>query len=604
MSDLFLLQNNAVLDLFEIKLNDFEGYFRFHGSKNLSRDLVFSGKTYLYIPSEISNLEYSSDGKQNRPTLSIANVNNYINNLLKDRNDFLGKRFYRKKILARDLDAVNFGEANKNPLGVAAFVDFISIDTYVIHKKNTSSKEKVEFELANTMDIDGQTAPARKVYNDSCQWQYRGCGCNYGKISGWNGTKILLRKTKYSTLADAISGASIGSTLSLHLMSDTTPTTTTFSGTVNYVDKIYPVLTAWTDSSASPITINLTGSPKKYVNAGRMNNKTGLLFAISKNDVPDTLTISHNYNTDITVFYVSEMIRKGKSINTRMGLGIANKTWFVGYGDATKPSQDGCAAGNGFLSKLDGVNPAWDQPNIYALKAPTSSSVTSDFYKNGARVASSTGFTNSPNNIGLNLAASLAGGWSDIVVYEIIIFTGLLDQAQVEAVNSYLGTKYALNTYGLIQYETRLSKDFFGTTEGDLGVPIADENNKVFMGEGDISFSNGQSYGLNTMVWKGDYNPTTTYAKGDFVKIDNTIEYDFNETSISKNNEPPSRFFVLVSESSVGKNPYFYTKDWVEDKCSKNLNGCSLRFGDLTDSFALPFGAFPGTVSYDYKLPG
>ena len=50
MSDLFLLRNNQIVDLFEIKLNDFDGYLFFHGSKNLNRDVVFQGKTYLYIP--------------------------------------------------------------------------------------------------------------------------------------------------------------------------------------------------------------------------------------------------------------------------------------------------------------------------------------------------------------------------------------------------------------------------------------------------------------------------------------------------------------------------------------------------------------------------
>jgi hypothetical protein len=58
MSDLFLLKNLQIIDLFEIKINDFEGYLRFHGSKNFNKDLIFKDAVYLYIPSEISNLEY------------------------------------------------------------------------------------------------------------------------------------------------------------------------------------------------------------------------------------------------------------------------------------------------------------------------------------------------------------------------------------------------------------------------------------------------------------------------------------------------------------------------------------------------------------------
>src|SRR6056300_424240 len=149
MSNLFLLNNTEIIDLFEIKLNDFEGYLYFHGSKNFEKNLVFQGKTYLYIPCEMSNLQYDSEGKQNRPTFTISNVNNFISNIIKDRKDLLGKDFYRKKLLAKDLDSVNFEGESKNPLGVSGFSEFISSDKFIINKKNLENKERVEFELSN-----------------------------------------------------------------------------------------------------------------------------------------------------------------------------------------------------------------------------------------------------------------------------------------------------------------------------------------------------------------------------------------------------------------------------------------------------------------------
>ena len=89
MSDLFLLRNSEIIDLFEIKINDFEGYFRFHGSKNFDKDLIFKGVVYIYIPCELSNLEYSSEGKQNRPVLTISNINNFISKVDKELEDKL-----------------------------------------------------------------------------------------------------------------------------------------------------------------------------------------------------------------------------------------------------------------------------------------------------------------------------------------------------------------------------------------------------------------------------------------------------------------------------------------------------------------------------------
>ena len=85
----------------------------------------------------------------------MSNVNNFISQILIDRNDLLGRRVYKKKLLAKDLDSVNFGgDSKKNPLGNSFFRDFIVVDTYVIHKKNYETKDKIEFELANVLDVD------------------------------------------------------------------------------------------------------------------------------------------------------------------------------------------------------------------------------------------------------------------------------------------------------------------------------------------------------------------------------------------------------------------------------------------------------------------
>ena len=125
MSDLFLLDNNQIVDLFEIKLNDFEGSLRFHGSKNYNKDLVYDGQIYLYIPCELSMLSHTSEGKQSRPTFTIANINNFITNVMKDRSSLIGRRLTRKRVMARDLDDINFGGENKNPFGQKILTSYI-----------------------------------------------------------------------------------------------------------------------------------------------------------------------------------------------------------------------------------------------------------------------------------------------------------------------------------------------------------------------------------------------------------------------------------------------------------------------------------------------
>lgn len=189
MNTLFKLNNYVILDLYELELEASEGYLRFHGSKNFSKNLFFQNQEYTFIPCELSNLQTSSDGKQSKPVLKIANINNYISYILKDRNNLIGKNFIRKKILAKDLDLSNFTDGI-NPYGVSSFKTYITYDNFLINLKKSENKEFVEIELATKIDIQNLNIPARKVTNDTCSWGYRCFGCNYGNTADYLGPSI------------------------------------------------------------------------------------------------------------------------------------------------------------------------------------------------------------------------------------------------------------------------------------------------------------------------------------------------------------------------------------------------------------------------------
>lgn len=189
MKTLFKLNNYLILDLFEIELEAKEGFFRFHGSKNFNSNLIFQGNEYIFIPCEFSSFETTSEGKQSRPILKISNINNYISKILKDRNDLIGKKTYRKRILGKDLDTVNFQDGI-NPFGVSAFNTYISNDKFIINLKKSENKETVEFELVTKVDIENLSLPSRKITNDTCSWGYRCYGCNYGNTPDYEGPII------------------------------------------------------------------------------------------------------------------------------------------------------------------------------------------------------------------------------------------------------------------------------------------------------------------------------------------------------------------------------------------------------------------------------
>lgn len=198
MNTLFKLDNYVVFDLYELELESTEGYLRFHGSKNFSKNIVFQNQEYIFIPSELSNIQSSSDGKQSKPTLKIANINNYISYVLKDRNSLIGKNFIRKKVLGKDLDLVNFTD-QINPYGASSFRTYIAYDKFLINMKKSENKEFVELELATKVDIQNLNLPARKITNDTCSWCYRCYGCNYGNTADYLGPKIVDGLTTLST---------------------------------------------------------------------------------------------------------------------------------------------------------------------------------------------------------------------------------------------------------------------------------------------------------------------------------------------------------------------------------------------------------------------
>jgi len=648
-SNLFLLQNSQIIDLFEIKLDDFEGYFYFHGSKNLNRDIVFKGKVYLYIPCELSNLEYNSDGKQSRPTFTVSNINNFISNFIKDRSDLLGKRLYRKKIYSKDLDYENFGGAYKSLLGAQSFRDFISVDTFIINKKNTENKEKVEFALSNILDIDGLTAPTRKVYSDFCTWHYRGSGCNYGKILGYDGPRIEVARYAYNSLEQIVSefpaldgnclvwikpgnGQTFGEELLMTGSKNADGSIRQLKARrlLNWANEANDINT--TDITPLP-EINLTvegnsisgyrtRAPLEYINTGRVNNQTGIFFSHitktfgqynwAKLDIVNPgSTTYYDFNPSLpstkekyTVFCVYEHVQKL----------IFNSGWKVLSSDLSTFSSDDWVMGSdlGYLDRvyIEG-NGRWHGPTSTTVKlnydkllvySLTSSVDTNEtlFYKYGNLIKRGTANRNYFRSLGINQYPSQT---SECVLYELIVFKGVLTQQQIQSVHTYLAGKYATPIDNVVVGpEYKSSSAFFaGWEDGNLGIPMADENDKLFLANQQAFQQSFENYGIYNLVYKGDYNEQTQYARGDFVKLDPQIDFDFSESVIQKTSDLPSRFFVCVAEQGAKNlHPLKFNEIWIEDKCSKTLNGCFIRFrGDIP----IPFGGFPGTITYDYKLP-
>ena len=54
MNTFFKLDNYVIFDLYELELESTEGYLRFHGSKNFSKNIFFQNQEYIFIWEKIN----------------------------------------------------------------------------------------------------------------------------------------------------------------------------------------------------------------------------------------------------------------------------------------------------------------------------------------------------------------------------------------------------------------------------------------------------------------------------------------------------------------------------------------------------------------------
>lgn len=137
------------------------------------------------------------------------------------------------------------------------------------------------------------------------------------------------------------------------------------------------------------------------------------------------------------------------------------------------------------------------------------------------------------------------------------------------------------------------SSSIFGSdSAANIGIPIADENNKKFYSP--------EGYGLTSIVYRGFWNQTASYNAGDFISYSDSNNYDFfgQKFQFSEDNLSFSVYVCVVANTE--KDPRYHKEYWVKDSCSKNLAGCALRWKGHKDG--LPFGGFPATRPFGYQV--
>lgn len=168
------------IELFEFEY-DTDTWIYFHpGVDDDLSDIQFrnyyspsSINTYEPLPVQMGGVEWSADGPQNRPTITVANVLDTFRNAIGNQTaeDLVGKRIIRRRTLKKYL----YGESgDSNPP-----VEW-PIQLYILDRIASKNALQIQFELSSPFDLAGLRIPARQIVGKTCPWRYQGAASNDG----------------------------------------------------------------------------------------------------------------------------------------------------------------------------------------------------------------------------------------------------------------------------------------------------------------------------------------------------------------------------------------------------------------------------------------
>lgn len=151
-------------------------------SKVQFRDTSGNAQTYEPFPIEVEGFDISSDGSYNRPTVTMANLENTLRTVIDgDFESLIGKKITRRTTFQRYL----FGEAGDPGAGIAPVE--LPKQIFIIDRIKSKNVMLVEFELATPYDLAGIQLPRRVIVGGACPFKYKGAEDSlnfYNKVGG------------------------------------------------------------------------------------------------------------------------------------------------------------------------------------------------------------------------------------------------------------------------------------------------------------------------------------------------------------------------------------------------------------------------------------
>ena len=188
ISELQGISPSAKIELFVMELVEGTHYatgnpsnvpttFRFHAGTNMNTNanIIWQGNTYEKFPIVAEGFAFEGRGQIPRPNLTMSNLGGItrsgvvitvtdlmlIVNLTTPHNDLINAKITRLQVLASSLDAANFPN-NQNPFGTPNSNE-LPQEVFFIDRKQSESRNIVQFELVSRLDQQNKKLPKRQV---------------------------------------------------------------------------------------------------------------------------------------------------------------------------------------------------------------------------------------------------------------------------------------------------------------------------------------------------------------------------------------------------------------------------------------------------------
>lgn len=165
------LSPDSLIELFVLDLTRLGGaVYRFHNQPVDGSGIIsFDAEDYQALPVEATGFAFTGTDQPTTPTIRVSSISGLMASLIEQYDDLERAQLTRIRTYRKHL------ADGSDPDGTARF----SEDIFYVARKAGQNRQVVDFELGNSLDVDGVQVPLRRLV-PRCQARFKdGVNCPY-----------------------------------------------------------------------------------------------------------------------------------------------------------------------------------------------------------------------------------------------------------------------------------------------------------------------------------------------------------------------------------------------------------------------------------------